>query len=202
MLIVSGIIVVYKADAHSEQEPSEPLPEILQCVKAAAAGDTSCLPENRSKDEFGELSQAVGRLITVLARSENLVYHQAALIESSGEAIISCTLEGTILSWNKGAQRIYGYSAEAVKGRPITLLSPCDQGAELRLHLESIRKGEKMQPFETLHEASNGRTVKALVRLSAVLDSTRKAIGVSYCAQDLTGTERLNPKTIEGQQIV
>src|SRR6185295_11104962 len=96
---------------HIETQLVSPLQDILKCVEAASAGDVSQLPRQRSGDEIGQLAQSVGRLITVLARSENLVYHLAALVESSGEAIISHTLDGTILNWNKGAQRVYGYSA-------------------------------------------------------------------------------------------
>jgi PAS domain S-box-containing protein len=112
----------------------------------------------------------------------------SALIENSTEAVVSHTLEGAILSWNKGAQRIYGYSAEEVEGKPIMLLSPLGQGAELVRHLETIREGKRPQPFETLHRARNGRTVKALVRISPILDSTRQLIGISFCAQELTDT--------------
>src|SRR5262249_5391486 len=112
LLIGIGIVLVYKADSHFQVDSREPLSNLLKTVNAAAAGDTSCLPDGRSNSEVGQLSQAVGRLITVLARSENLVYHQASLIESSSEALVSCALDGTILSWNKGAQRTYGYSVE------------------------------------------------------------------------------------------
>jgi two-component system CheB/CheR fusion protein len=174
----------------------------LHCVEAAAAGDVSRSPQHWSRDEIGQLAQAVGRMISVLARSENLVYHLAALVESSGEAIISHTLDGTILSWNKGAQRIYGFSAEEAKGQSIAVLSPHDGGAEMMRTIERIRSGERIQPFETIHQARNGRSVRAFVRVSAILDSTRKVIGASFCAQDLTETTLLKPKAIEGSQVV
>ncbi len=201
LLLIVGFILVVRFGRPIETNVAQPLRDILQCVEAASTGDMSRIPQHWSMDEVGQLSQAVGRLITVLARSENLVYHLAALVESSGEAIISHTLDGTILSWNKGAQRIYGYSAEQVKGRGIMLLSPHDEGAEMKRVLQRVRYGEKIQPFETVHIASNGRRVRSLVRVSAILDSTRKVIGASFCAQDLTDMEVPHPKSIEGHQI-
>jgi len=181
----------------TDKEIARPLQEILRCVEAAAAGDTSRVPEHWAADEVGQLSQATGRLISVLARSENLIYHLAALVESSGDAIISHTLDGRILSWNKGAQRIYGYSAEEVKGQSIDILSPQDGGRQMRQCLKQIRNGEKLLPFETMHQARNGRHIPVLVRVAGITDSTRKMIGASFVAQDLTGTNLLPSKNSE-----
>jgi len=202
VLLLAGIIFVLITNHRTETQLVGPLQNILQCVEAASTGDVTRLPEHWSRDEVGQLSQAVGRLITVLARSENLVYHLAALVESSGEAIISHTLDGTILSWNKGAQRTYGYSAEEVKGQSIAILSPQDGGSEMRQYIQRLRKGERLAPFETIHQARNGRSVRAFVRMSAILDSTHKPIGASFCAQELTDTGLLAPKTADHTQIV
>ncbi len=190
ILAAAGIFLVYKADAPSPEAGGEPLQDLIKCVEAAVAGDLSGRPSNGVPGEAGRLSHAVGRLIDVLARSENQIYHLAALIENSTEAVISHTLEGAILSWNKGAQRIYGYSAEEVEGKPIMILSPIDQGAEIQRQVETIRNGKRPQPFETLHRARNGRTVKALVRVSPILDSTRQLIGISFSAQELIDIRR------------
>ncbi len=197
---MAGIAFVLKNNQQIESQLVNPLQDILQCVEAASTGDVSRMPAHWSRDEVGQLAQAVGRLITVLARSENLVYHLAALVESSGEAIISHTLDGTILSWNKGAQRIYGYSAEEVKGQSIAILSPDDGGTEMKRQIQRIRNGERLQPFETFHQARNGRRVRAFVRVSAILDSTRKVIGASFCAEDLTETSSVKSKTKEETQ--
>ena len=201
ILLLAGMVLVITTTHRTETQLVAPLHDILQCVEAAATGDVARIPTHWSRDEMGQLSQAVGRLISVLARSENLVYHLAALVESSGEAIISHTLDGTILSWNKGAQRIYGYSAEEMKGRSITLLSPDDGGAEMMRNLRRIQNGEKVQPFETIHQARNGRSIRALVRVSGILHSTRKVIGASFCAQDLTDTDLRKTKAIEGSRV-
>jgi PAS domain S-box-containing protein len=192
LILALGLWMIIRSGRRTERRLIVPLQNVLRCVEAAAAGDLSRVPEYWSNDEVGQLAQAVARLVTVLARSENLVYHLAALMESTGEAIISHTLDGTILSWNKGAQRIYGYSAEEVKGQSIALLSPGDGGSEMMRTLERVCRGERIQPFETVHQAKNGRAVRALVRVAAIWDSTRKIIGASFCAQDLTETALLS----------
>lgn len=163
-----------------------PIAHIASIAEAAAAGDLSREIDLWRRDEVGSLAQSINRLLSVLARSENLVYHLATLVESSGDAIISQSLDGTVLSWNKGAQRIYGYSAEEVKGQNISLLSPADEGKQLHKVLEKIQQGEPVTPFEMKHVAKNGRTVNVFIRVAAVHDSTKKVIGVSFCAEDLS----------------
>jgi PAS domain S-box-containing protein len=202
LALLFGAAVVF-ASGRQTLPPSLPqLEEVLQCVEAAAAGDVSRLPQAGSNDETGRLGRGVGRLIAVLGRSENLVYHLAALVESSGDAIISYTLDGTILSWNKGAQRIYGFSADEMKGQPIALLSPQDNGIEMDRALQRIRHGERVQPFETIHQARNGRKVVAFIRMSAILGSTHQAIGASFCAQELTDKPPVQAKFIEGSRTL
>jgi PAS domain S-box-containing protein len=200
ILILVGVLFVWRTYRHVDIDFARPLQDILRCVEAAAAGDTSQVPGHESTDEVGQLSQATGRLIGVLARSENLIYHLAALVEASGDAIISHTLDGKILSWNKGAQRIYGYSAEEMKGRSIEILSPEDDGAQMMRNLRRIRNAERIQPFETLHQARNGRRVPVLVRVAPIYDSTRKIIGASFIAQDLSGLNLLPSKTTQKNQ--
>lgn len=183
-----GVAGLFFADRLFVKTIIQPIQQLLQATDAAATGDLSRAPDLWSHDEVGQLSQSLSRLITVLARSENLVYHLASLVELSGDAIISQSLDGTILSWNKGAQRIYGYSADEVKGQSITLLTPDDEGIQLQDVLEQLKSGEKIQPFEMIHKAKNGRTVHAFVRVAAIQDSLRRIIGASFCAQDLSDT--------------
>jgi PAS domain S-box-containing protein len=196
LLLVIGMGLLLFLYLRSSRELARPLRDILQCIEAAAAGDTSRTPDYWSSDEVGRISQATGRLISVLARSENLVYHLASLVESSGDAIISHTLDGKILSWNKGAQRMYGYSAEEMKGRYIESLTEGEGEVEMKTSLKKLRTGEKLKPFETLHRAKNGRVVRALVRVAAIYDSTRQIIGASFIAQEIPAIKAsTNPLT-------
>jgi PAS domain S-box-containing protein len=164
------------------------------CVDAAAAGDLSRLAQVSSETGLERLAYGLIRLSAVCMRSENLVHHLAALVEASGEAIVSQNLEGKILSWNKGAQRLYGYTVEDVRGQSIGILSPLDQGSQLRSILERVKSGEKVGSFEALHQAKNGRVVRAFVKVSAIYDSVRQVIGVSFCAQELSAS--VNPDAL------
>jgi PAS domain S-box-containing protein len=166
-----------------------PMSLLTKQIDAAATGDLSREFHISYWDEIGKLGTSVNRLVGVLNRSENLVYHLATLVESSGDAIIGYTLDGTILSWNKGAQRVYGYAAEEVKGACLTILSPQDSGAELRGLLDRVKNGEKINPLDMVHQAKNGRTIQAFVRVSCIFDSTKRAIGASMCVQDMTPTD-------------
>lgn len=175
-----------EARAGEDNGLRDALNDIVACVEAATTGDLSRAPVASGDPTVERLSSALSRLNGVLTRSENLVYHLAALVEMSGDAIISQTLDGTILSWNKGAQRLYGYAIDDVRGHSIGILSPNDGGTELRTVLERVKSGEKVAPFETLHQAKNGRLVRALVKAAAVHDSLHHVIGVSFCAQELS----------------
>ncbi len=196
LLLAAGVGAALLGYRRLRQDIARPIQDILQCVEAASSGDVSRMPDHWSRNEVGQLSQAVGRLISVLARSENLVYHLAALVESSGDAIISHTLDGKVLSWNKGAQRIYGYTAEEMKGQSIEILADEKSRITMKHVLERIREDERIQPFETTHQARNGRKVKTFVRVAAIYDSTREIIGASFIAEELTPAKAAAAKLV------
>lgn len=189
-LVLLGLCGAIFAYYRARRGMADPIRDILQCVEAASSGDLTRSPDHWSADEIGQLSQAVGRLIEVLSRSENLVYHLAALVESSGDAIISHTMEGRILSWNKGAQRLYGYTAEEMKGQSIDKLAEEASREEFKSMLVRLQEGQKMRPFEMVHVARSGRSVRALVRVAAIHDSTRQIIGASFIAQEIPAMPR------------
>jgi PAS domain S-box-containing protein len=85
----------------------------------------------------------------------------AAIVESSDDAIFSKTLDGTILSWNKAAEKMYGYRAEEVIGRPVSILLPADRPDEVHDILERLQRGEKVEHFETVRVAQGGHLLGA-----------------------------------------
>ncbi|HVO33576.1 MAG TPA: PAS domain S-box protein [Elusimicrobiota bacterium] len=179
-----------------------PLRELALAVEAAAAGDTTREFRVRGWDEVGRLGIAVNRLIGVLGRSENLVYHLATLVESTTEAIVSHDLEGGILSWNKGAQRLFGYSSDEVRGDSILLLSPRDGGAQLRAVLARLQRGEKVKPFDARLEGKNGRIAPVFIRVAVICDSTKKIIGATLCAQETAPAELPAATFVSGDRAV
>ena len=110
----------------------------------------------------------------------------AAIVESSDDAIVSKTLEGIVTSWNKGAERIFGYTAAEMIGQPITRLFPPDRYDEEPQILSRIHRGERVDHFETIRVAKDGRLLEVSVTISPVRDSTGRIVGASKIARDIT----------------
>jgi PAS domain S-box-containing protein len=110
----------------------------------------------------------------------------AAIVESSDDAIIGKSLDGTILSWNDGAERMYGYTAEEAVGQPISVLIPPDRPDEVVQLLERIRQGERIALFETVRVKKGGEQIHISLNISPILDPSGKVIGASTIARDIT----------------
>lgn len=120
-----------------------------------------------------------------------LAARMAALVESSNDAIISKTLDGMITSWNKGAERIFGYEEAEVIGKSVLILIPRDLHVEEPLILERIRKGERIEHYETVRVAKDGHYVDISLTVSPVKDSEGNVIGVSKIARDITARKEV-----------
>src|SRR6185437_13169314 len=116
--------------------------------------------------------------------------HMAAIVESSDDAIISKTLDGIIRSWNRGAQRLFGYAPEEAIGRPITLLLPPELLDEERHILATIRRGERIEHFETTRVTKHGRRLDISLTVSPIRDESGVVIGASKIARDITDGKR------------
>ncbi len=114
----------------------------------------------------------------------------AAIVESSDDAIIGKNLDGIILSWNAAAQRIYGYAAEEVIGQPFALLIPSDRPDELTGIMEQLRRGERIDHYETVRVRKDGRRVDVSVTISPIRDSSGTIRGASSIARDITTLKR------------
>jgi PAS domain S-box-containing protein len=101
----------------------------------------------------------------------------AAIVESSDDAIVSKTLDGRILSWNAGASRIFGYTAEEVIGKPITIIIPAELREEEQRILDQVRSGRRIEHFDTIRIAKDGRRIPISLTVSPVRDSRGAIIG-------------------------
>ncbi len=126
------------------------------------------------------------RDITERKRAEEERARLAAIVEYSEDAIIGKTLDGTITSWNAGAARIYGYSAEEIVGKSISLLVPPDQSDDTGLILDRIRKNEPVVRYETLRRKKDGGLINVALTASQIRDVHNHLIGVSTIAHDIT----------------
>jgi PAS domain S-box-containing protein len=111
----------------------------------------------------------------------------AAIVNSSSDAIISKNLEGVITSWNKGAERIFGYTAVEMIGRNIDVLFPPDRLSEEPAIMERIRRGELLEHYETVRRRKDGTLVDLSLTVSPIIDSGGRVIGASKVARDITG---------------
>jgi PAS domain S-box-containing protein len=114
----------------------------------------------------------------------------AAIVESSDDAIISKTLMGIIVSWNRGAERLYGYAADEVIGRPIAILVPSDRPDELPKLLGRLRLGERIAQYETVRRRKDGQEIYVSLTISPVRDVSGSIIGASTVARDITARKR------------
>ena len=110
----------------------------------------------------------------------------AAIVESSEDAIISGTLDGIIISWNAGAQRMYGYTEAEAVGKPITILAPPELPDEENKILETLKAGSRIEHFETIRVTKTGRKINVSLTISPIKDSSGKTVGISGIARDIT----------------
>ena len=124
--------------------------------------------------------------ITDQKRAEEANARLAAIVESSDDAIISKDLTGTITSWNRGAERIFGYTAAEAIGRPVTMLMPPERTDEEAGILERIRRGERVDHYETVRRHKDGSLLDISLTVSPVRDAAGQIIGASKVARDIT----------------
>ena len=114
----------------------------------------------------------------------------AAIVESSQDAIISKSLDGTIRSWNHEAERLFGYTAEEAIGQTISLIIPRERDDEEREIMRRLRRGERVEHFETVRVAKDGRRVELSITISPVRDANGQVIGASKVARDIAERKR------------
>ena len=119
-------------------------------------------------------------------RAEQAVFFPASIVESTHDAVIGKTLDGRVLSWNKGAERLYGYAAEEVIGRSISILIPPERADELGRILEQIARGERIDRLETERVKKDGQRVLVSLTVSQIKNSAGKVVGASVIARDIT----------------
>ena len=128
--------------------------------------------------------------ITERKRAEQVSSRLAAIVESSDDAIIGKTLNGIVTSWNRGAQKIYGYSAEEILGKPISVLAPPDRYNEIPSILDKVRRGEHISHYETVRLKKDGERIDVSITVSPIIGSGGNVVGASTIARDTTERKR------------
>jgi len=132
-------------------------------------------------------------------RAEETASRLAALVESSDDAIIGKALDGIITSWNRGAERLFGFAAEEMVGRSITEIIPEDRRGEFATIIGTIRAGKRVDHFETERLRKDGRRIFVSLTVSPIRDAAGRVIGASKIARDVTERRRLD---IEREELI
>lgn len=137
-----------------------------------------------------------------LQSPELAAFWLSSIIESADDAIISKTLEGIIMSWNRGAERLFGYTADEIIGKSVTVLIPPDHIDEEPLILARIKAGERVEHYETVRVGKGGRLVDISLTVSPIKDATGTIIGASKVARDISDRKRAETAFAEQSAII
>jgi PAS domain S-box-containing protein len=153
------------------------------------------------RDASGHIIGAskIARDVTEQKRTRDAQSYLAAIVESSEDAILSKNLDGIIQSWNAKAEEVFGYTAGELIGRSIRVLIPPDRQSEEDEILTRLRRGERIEHFETIRLAKGGRPVDVSLSISPIRDSGGRVVGVAKLARDITEQKRL-ARELQAQQ--
>ena len=139
--------------------------------------------------------------VTERKRAEERSVRLAAIVDSSDDAIIGKTVDGTIASWNKGAEKIFGYTEKEMVGRPIGTLVPPENLGEVLLVHDKIRKGEHIEHFETVRTRKNGERICMSLTYSPVMDRQGRIVAISTIGRDITERRKMEHLLLDNVRI-
>jgi PAS domain S-box-containing protein len=154
------------------------------------------------KDESGKIIGvfAAARDITERKKAEEKIRTLASAVESSNDAIGTMSLNGVITSWNKGAEQVYGYSAEEILEKCVSILSPPNLDKETIKLIKKIKQGERIHNFETLRLRKDGKTINVSITLSPIFDIYGRLTAISFISRDITERKRSEEKLRESEE--
>ena len=157
--------------------------EVLVDSRMQLLGDETVLEANRDITERRQIEAA-------LRENEERLRWLASIVDSSDDAIVSKNLDGVITSWNRGAERVFGYPAEEAIGQPITIVIPKDRQDEERTILTRIRRGERIDHFETVRQRKDGSLIVVSLTVSPVRNAIGEIVGASKIARDISAQKQ------------
>jgi PAS domain S-box-containing protein len=189
---------------HTRMQVESPVAMVLREGKVVGLANHTILLSRDGRsipidDSGAPIINEGGRLIGVVLvfrdiserkRTEGALAFAARIVESSDDAIFGKTLEGQILSWNAGAERIYGYTSEEVIGKPVSMLAPPERHDEIPAILERIKRGEPVEHLETIRVRKDGTRINVSITVSPIHDRDGQVTGASTIARDISERRR------------
>jgi PAS domain S-box-containing protein len=190
------VLCAYPAGAFGDAAESSAFLEI--CGRHSHVGPSESYVALASPEErlraIADLQQKASALepeIEKNRRASESLSRLAAIVESSEDAIVGKTLDGIVTSWNSAAERMFGYRAEEMIGKPILATIPPERRSDFPTILEAIRRGERVAHFETERVRKDGRRIHVSLTVSPIRDESGRVIGASKIARDVTERKRL-----------
>ena len=154
------------------------------------------------RDGSGEVCGLRGTIqdITVRRLAEQIQFTHAAIVESSEDSIVSMNSDGTIASWNRGAERMFGFTAEEMVGKAIAMLVPLELQDDQQAVLRKIQSGEKIERYETTRMTKEGKVICVALTVSRVQDSFGRIVGCSEIAHDVTDHKRMEEELRKSEE--
>ena len=154
-------------------------------------------------DEHANVSRVIGTAqdITEHKKTENKLRQLATIVETSDDAIVSRTLDGTIQSWNGAAERMYEYSAAEAIGKPISILYAHGQRDEIPAILEKIKRGDIVRNFETIRATKDGKQIHIALTVSPIKDVSGRIVGASAIGRDITESKQMEDMFRQAQKM-
>jgi PAS domain S-box-containing protein len=162
---------------------SEPIAKLRENVAPLLEGETA---EIKGSPEIDGLAEALRSAAADRKRGEEAAQQLAAIVRSSFDAIVGKRLDGTVTSWNRSAQEMFGYTADEMMGQSIRRIIPSDRQHEEDDILQRLALNQRIEPFETMRVRKDGRTIPVSITISPMTDSTGRVIGASKIARDIT----------------
>lgn len=185
----------YWTKVHPELKFEDDITHLLGTHRALA----DCILNDPEAGAVGQ--RIIDELPLLRQRADRTGALLASIVESSDDAIISKTLDDVITSWNKGAERLFGYSGYAAIGRSITIIIPLDRRDEETNIIENLRLGNRIDHFETVRQRKDGSLVEISLTVSPLRDTNGKIVGASEIAQDISSRMRTERARSESERV-
>jgi PAS domain S-box-containing protein len=186
----------YWTRVHPEIQFEDDIKQLLATHEALAG----CIIDDPEAHTDKITQSILDELPVLRLKADKAIGLLAAIVDSSDDAIISKTLEGIITSWNGGAERLFGYTAEEAIGQPISMIIPLDRWGEETTILARLRQGERIDHFDTIRVRKDGTKLDISLSISPLRDAAGKIIGASKIARDVTGRKRMERELYESEQ--